>query len=132
MGSAYTDAAETQSVTNESITVDYDNLTAVEAADEAVRFNETVTVYNSTDAELVATTDYTWHAGNGSVEWHNTTATFDGEDAAISYEYDDQDEETKDMASVLEKVLLTAGVGLLLFGGVVVLGWLDMLPGGGR
>lgn len=131
-GAAYTNAAKTQTVTNESITVDYSAATPVDATDEAVSFGSSVTVFNSSDTQLTNGTDYTWHPSNGSVTWHDTSLTTDGETAAITYDYDVQDDNTQAIAGVLRMGIYAAGLGLLLFGGLSLLGWLDAIPGGIR
>lgn len=82
---AYVDGADRQSVTNESITVDYTDQQPV--AESGVTYDQTVTVYNSSGAELAAGTDYAWNATAGNVTFSNTSATSDGATATISYQY---------------------------------------------
>jgi hypothetical protein len=82
---AYVDGADRQSVTNESITVDY--ATPQSVSESGLEYDDTVTVYNSSGAQLDAGTDYEWNATSGNVTFQNTSATTDGETASISYQY---------------------------------------------
>jgi hypothetical protein len=82
---AYADGADRQSVTNESITVDYSGPQSV--AESGLEYDDTVSVTNSSGAELAAGTDYDWNATAGNVTFQNTSATSDGETATISYQY---------------------------------------------
>jgi hypothetical protein len=82
---AYVDGADRQSVTNESITVDYSAPQSV--SESGLEYDDTVSVYNSSGAELAAGTDYDWNATDGTVTFQNTSATADGEAATISYQY---------------------------------------------
>lgn len=132
VGAQYNDVTNTYQVTNESITVDYQNATPVANADIAVSFNSTVTVYNASDVELVNNTDFTWHPTNGSVTWHDTANTVDGEQATISYNYTTQSSESRALAGVMSTVMRIGAYLTLVFVSVVLLGWLDLIPGTGR
>lgn len=88
-GAAYQDTPEEVHTTeNETIVVDYQNKTAVDAPDYALTFYDNESVYNSSGAELVEGTDYTWNTSTGEVTWKNTSSTSDGENATITYSYD--------------------------------------------
>lgn len=131
-GAAYTESAETVAVDNETVTVDYDNPSVVSAADDAISFSSDVTVRNASDAVLENETDYTWRPVNGTVAWHNTTATTDGESATISYAYDAHSQRSQDLAAVLNAGLFPLALAFLVFAALAVLGWVDLVPGGGR
>lgn len=83
----YETAVDDYSVTNESITVDYSDPVQVAETGVAYTHNDTVTVYNSSDALLVPGTDYDWNATSAAVTWYDTANTTDGETASITYDY---------------------------------------------
>lgn len=131
-GASFSDATHVFTVEGESITVDYDDPVAVDSADVAVSFYDNETVYNASGDPLVEGTDYEWNTDNGSVTWFDTAATTDAETGSIDYAYDAPSERSRDLASVLSIGGYGLALALLLFGGVVVLGWLGLIPGGGR
>lgn len=106
--------------TNESITVDYSQTVQVDQTGDAFSYNDTVTVYNSSDAELVEGDDYTWYASNGSVAWFDTANTTDGEQASISYDYTAPPESNRAMGGVLKAV----GIGLTMLLVLLVGQWI--------
>jgi hypothetical protein len=111
-------AGETSTVTNESITVDYGNLTYV--SQDAGSYDSNVMVYDSGDTELTEGMDYDWYANNGSVGWYNTTETTDGETATITYSYTTGG--TGPYASVIDDVTNLSGAAFaILIVGFVVL-----------
>ena len=129
-GAAQSDATRDFSVTNESVTVDFSNATPVDSTDVAVSFNDSVTVYNSSDTELTNGTDYEWHPGNGSVSWFDTPNLVDGETATISYTHQAPSEGSRELGGVLSTAFRGGALLLLLFAGLAVLDWLDLVPGG--
>lgn len=82
---AYVDGADRQSVTNESITVDYTSPQSV--SESGLEYDDTVAVYNSSGAQLDAGADYEWDATAGNVTFQNTSTTSDGETATVTYQY---------------------------------------------
>jgi hypothetical protein len=114
-------AGETTTVTNESVTVDYDNLSYVQYNDSSYDLSDNVTVYDSGDVELAEGTDYNWYSSNGSLEWINTTETTDGETATVTYDYTSGGA-TGPYASVIGDVTdLSAAAFAILIVGFVVL-----------
>ena len=114
MNIGYETATDEFTVTNESITVDYTEPVPVDEPDvDLVTYNETVNVYNSTDALLESDTDYVWHADNGTVEWIDTNATTDGETATISYDYDAPPESNQAAYGVIQ--IISIGLVFIVF-----------------
>jgi len=113
----YEQSFEDVDVTNESITVDYNNLVFVNEEPTEGEYEETVTVYNDTDALLTDGTDYEWYASNGSVKWYDTNATQAGEAAAISYTYEDPTEDQAAMSGALRAISLALVFVLFLLVG---------------
>lgn len=109
MNVGYETAVDDFDVTNESITVDYTDPVPVDERGTAYTYNETVQVYNSSDALLVEGTDYNWLASNGTVEWLDTANTTSGETASISYDYTAPPEENEAAFGIIEIV----GTGLV-------------------
>lgn len=129
-GAAFEDAGGTHTIEDEAILVDYNEATEVSVAASGVSFHSDVNVVDNFDNALDDSTDYTWHANNGSVEWFDTQATDAGQTVYISYAYDGQSDQTRDVAAVLELFLWVGGLGLVLAGGLVVAGWLSGIGGG--
>jgi len=95
---AYVDGTDRQSVTNESITVDYNVPQSV--AESGLEYDDTVAVYNSSGDKLAAGSDYAWNATAGNVTFQNTSATTDGETASISYQYRSASEQHETRAGI--------------------------------
>lgn len=106
-----------ETVTNESITVDYSQAVAVDTQPDPVEYGGTVTVYNTTGAELAAGTDYDWHAENGTVTWYDTNATADGETASITYDYATPTEDQEAAGGVVKVVGIVLVLLLILLAG---------------
>jgi len=88
VGAQYDQTAdENYTVTNESITVDYGNATAVDPPTKASSFDASVTVRNSAGDTLTEGQDYDWDPDDGAVTWYDTPDTTDGETASIDYGY---------------------------------------------
>lgn len=141
VSATYEDAEEHVIVTNESFVQDVGNWTPVDAADEAglIRFNDTVTVYNSSGSELTEGTDYEWAPANGSVLISDTASTTDGASASVTYEYDRRPEQSTAMLAPLRTLFEIGGVlPLAVGGGALLVGaqWLRSATatasGGGR
>lgn len=120
LGQSDRQAAEPQSVTNESLTVNYSAPTAVDNGEPRYGWNDSVTVYNASGNQLQDGTDYEWNSSTGEVTWFNTSATTDGETASISYTYEQRDATTAGLASlfgggyyVLGLLVLVIGIGLV-------------------
>lgn len=117
---------DAESVTNESITVNYSDTVQVSQTGWGYEYNDSVTVYNSSGVELVDGTDYEWYQDNGSVAWFDTPDTTDGETATISYTYEKPPESSKAMATTVSA--LGGVLGMLLF--AVIGSWLFDIVGG--
>lgn len=116
---AYAAGGERVSVANESITVDYSGTQSVD--ESGLQYDDSVTVRNSSGAVLDAGTDYEWNATDGSVAFQNTSATTDGSEAAISYQYRQETDQGQAVAGVLSGLGKFVTFGLLLLGGGYVL-----------
>lgn len=94
-------------------------------------FNDSVTVYNSSDVELTEGTDYRWNETEGTIFFENTPNTTDNAQFNITYTYFSNPPETRELDRVLDTI--TGGLGqmgyfaggialvvfLLAFGGFV-------------
>lgn len=98
----------TSTVTNESMTVDYDELVPVDNVDTSESFYDNETVYAADGSQLTEGTDYTFNASSGYVNWTDTTSTTDGEEAAITYTYDHKSDEGYRWGAPVK-----AGIGIL-------------------
>lgn len=128
---AYADSGQIQEVNNESITVDYSQSVAVD--EDGFNYSDSVTVRNSNDTVLEEGVDYSWDAGNGTVEWFNTSATSDGEAASISYSVEQRNQATKVAAAAIKPLGQLVWVSLFattLFG-VLRIATLNGGKGGG-
>lgn len=97
-GPAYVSGADRVSVTNESITVDYDTPQSVD--EEGLEYADAVTVRNASGDELAAEA-YRWNTTSGNVTFQNTSTTTEGESATISYQYRAADEQHETRAGIL-------------------------------
>ena len=87
-GAAYDDTPENDQVrTNETVTADVGNYTAVPQPDYALRFYDNETFVNSSGTTLQEGTDYEWNASDGTVLFYGTAAVDDGEDNTADYAY---------------------------------------------
>jgi hypothetical protein len=119
---------------NESLTQQVGIYQLVDAAEDeyTAGFNDTVTVYNSSDVELTEGTDYEWNSTDGTILFTNTASTSDGAAANITYQYQENTEAVKTLdgpvgavvSAVGELPLLAAGLGLssILIGLAVFVG----------
>ncbi len=112
---AYADSGQVSEIDNESITVDYSQDVAVDV--DGHEYGDDEVVRNSNDTVLEEDVDYRWDAGNGTIEWINTSATSDGESASVSYSVEQRSQATKLAANVLTP--LGAIVWVSLFGAVL-------------
>jgi hypothetical protein len=85
---ALTSAAESFTNTNETWTPNAGSVTALDDSKlDGADYEETVTVYNSSDVLMSNQTDYTWFAGNGTIK-ALSGGDLDGEaSATVSYNY---------------------------------------------
>lgn len=124
---AANDNTVTETVTNESVTIGFDQPSAVEPPTEALGFEPNATVFNSSDTELVNGTDYEWRPSDGTIAWFDTANTTDGETATVTYQFEARTQRTRDINGVmfafgkaLPYLVLIAGVGAVFrYGG----GW---------
>lgn len=105
-------------VSDEPVTQDVGNWTAVDAADDpaATEFyeNETVRVGGT---PLDEGTDYEWNSTNASIYWYNTVDTTDGGSATVDYAYREHSETD---ARIHELVSIPVGsVGLFVLAPVI-------------
>lgn len=110
--SAQDQAASTeQEVTNETLVQRYGVWQLVDKAtgEYTAGFNNTVTVYNNSSAELVAGTDYEWNATDGTITFYDTASTNDGEQATITYQYEENTDAVKDLSGPLGPVVFGLG-----------------------
>lgn len=102
----------TQSVTNETVTADYNNsfdLTGYQIDASSV----TVYGYNDTSSsyETAPSGDYSVNTGPGTIEFNNSSTLIqDGEDVKVTYDYQSTNETT-----TLVLGFLPVGVGVLIF-----------------
>lgn len=116
VGASVPTTAQPSTVQNESLTVDYTTPTPVDEQ-QVTEYFDNETVYNATDAELAAGTDYEFNTSTGEVEWFNTSATAKGEAAAITYTYTRPSDRTLGISTTLGYVARGLIV-LVLLGGV--------------
>ena len=74
-------------------------------------FNESVTVYNSSDVQLTEGTDYEWNETEGTILFYSTANTQDGASYNITYTYFENTGDVKTLAGPLE--VLTIAIGNL-------------------
>lgn len=119
---ALADGAQTETVTNESLTVDYGNESTVSLS--GVTYSDTVEIV-ANDTTLEDGTDYEWNSTIGNVTWIDTSATSDGDDALINYSVDQVTAESQQYADVLSilvlplALLITLLLGLSAIGGIL-------------
>jgi len=113
-------AQENATVTNETLTQEAGTYQLVsQATDEfTTGFNDSVTVYNSSDVELTAGADYRWNATDGAILFESSPRTQDGASANITYQYQQNTAGVQEVSGPLNTI--TANMGLLatLGGGV--------------
>lgn len=104
----------------ENTTVDYDQNYTLEDNDVYEYTSLTVTA-NGT--QLSEGTDYTFDADNGTIDWLDTLATTDGDDATVEYDYTDHDETTSNQRRLLQTIATPVGflAMLIAFGYLLVL-----------
>lgn len=124
-------AAGTQPVTetNESVVIDYDSSTRVSAAMSRYTqgFEDNETVYNSSGAELVEGTDYTWNTTSGAVTFKNTANTTEGNTANVTYTYQQNTEEIRQSEPGVRALIEAVGgpivfAPLITFAGLILIG----------
>lgn len=114
------DGATTTTVTDESITVDYQNTTSV--AEDGVSYNQTVTI-TVDGTTLTDGTDYDWNATTGAVTWYNTSATSDGETALIDYGVEQVTESSRQLADITTILLVVLALIFTLIMGMTAIKW---------
>lgn len=123
LNAAYSDATVTETIDNESLTVDYSVPADLEASDVVSYGN--ATVFNSTGAELAAGTDYDYDQSNGTVQFLNTANTTSGNTATVTYDYETRQDAAAGVAtllapmgSILGWLLMAAALGAVLLYGL--------------
>ena len=116
-------ATEQVTVTNETVTQDVGNWTAVDAADkEGVKgFLDNEVVYNSSDTELTEGTDYEWNETDGTIKFLSTASTTDGNNANITYTYDYMGDDQVSTVQRISQAMLLGGVVIIVLFAAVVL-----------
>jgi len=120
---AYGDATVSETIDNQTVTVDYTNDSQLNATDVVEYGN--ATVFNASGAQLVEGTDYTYDQRNGTIDWVNTTATTGGSTATVTFDYVTHQQEARLVATIVEPLSAVmgllpwlAGVGAVLYYGV--------------
>lgn len=116
----------TYAVSDETMIVDYDEPVSVNTS--APEYNDSVTI-TADGTPLVAGTDYSWNASNGTVAFVNTSATVEGDQSLIDYEYAERTQETRLVGNVLTPWGTILSM-LAVFG--LVVGGYNFAVGGGR
>jgi hypothetical protein len=99
----------------ESVTVDYDNASSV--SESGLRYSTSVDVVNDTGGELTAGEDYEWNETAGELRFLNTSATSDGGNATVTYQYRAATEQQRTVAGVINSLGLPLVVLLFLLAG---------------
>lgn len=116
MNVAYQQTGDPTTVQNDTYTVDYQDPTQLDHDPGVTAWNDSITVYNESDAQLDGGADYVYDAENGSVEWVNSSATTDGSTVSISYGYAVPSQTTKNVRQVFGNLAPVLGLGLLAAG----------------
>jgi len=120
------DATTLESVTNESVTVNYSVDSQVNASYPRV-FLDNETITDSGGATLTEGTDYDWNTSTGNITWYNTLQTSEGEQAHIDYAFRRPTTGTRLNGGILR--VFGGLVGVLLL--VVGVGAMWNISGGG-
>lgn len=125
VGAEYQSAPETvESVSNESITADLNNDTAVDSPSYALRYYDNETVRNSTGHQLTEGSDYEWNTSTGEISWYNTSSVDDGEAMEVDYSYDAKTQKARTVKSVfsaLFEVILPSSILVIVAMTVIAL-----------
>lgn len=125
---AYADAGTTQTVTNETIVVENDSYTSVDAGSPPYLDNETVHYNGSTVDE----SNYDWATGNGSLKaTGGTLAAESPANATITYSYTEAGPWTRGATDVLYVFFAVFGILLVWVGGSFTTGAMGGLRNGG-
>lgn len=113
-----------QSVTNESIIVEYDAWQQVDAAqdDAFVKSFDNETVRNSTGATLTEGTDYEYNASDGTIIFLSTSSTTEGNTGEIDYDHVSHTDETQRWHDVIAPIVRRFPVLILVAPVVFVVG----------
>lgn len=116
------DGADRQpvNVTNESIVQEVGlwQFTNKALEDDTAGFRSNVTVFNSSDHELVEGTDYEWNETDGTVTYFNTQNVTDGNTGNISYTYLENTRQVSVLSRVIDPVVGFVSWSPLLVGGL--------------
>lgn len=113
---AQNDAPATdRNVTNESLVQEYDSYQFVDNATNqyTAGFNDSVTVYNQSNHELVEGQDYEWNSTDGTILYLSSPNTTEGNTSTISYTYQYNTQDVRDVSRPLTAI--TESFGLVAF-----------------
>jgi hypothetical protein len=119
---ALEDAGEDRVVTNETWTPDAGNVTTLDESNrDGAYYAQNATVYDETDTEMDAGTDYEWVAGNGTVRARSGGGLDGDSEATISYAFSQTTAEQRQLAGALGELpqmlglVLPAALAFLFF-----------------
>jgi hypothetical protein len=100
---------------SESLTVDY--ASNVSVSESGLRYAESVTIRNSSGGELEPDSDYVWLAGDGAVEFKNTSATTSGGTVEIEYQYREAGDRQRTTAAIVKTLNIPLVLVIFLLAG---------------
>lgn len=104
-------------------------LTDNSTAQYTAGFNDTVSVYNSSDVELEEGTDYEWNSTDGAVLFKDTESTEDGQTYNITYTYFQNTEQVRELSGPLDVITIGTGHAAYLAAGLAMVVFLLILGG---
>jgi len=123
--------SDARNVTNETIPQEYDAYQFVDKAllEYTAGFNDSVTVYNSSDVELEQGTDYEWNDTDGTIRFLNTPKTDESNPATITYQYQWNTQRVREVSGPLSVVTDAIGKMGLFAGGLSLVVFLVVTGG---
>jgi len=100
---------------SESLTVDYANNASV--SESGLRYDERVTITNSSGGELEPGTDYVWLVEEGAIDFRNTSATTSGETVQIEYQYREAGDRQRTTAAIVNTLNIPLVLVIFLLAG---------------
>ncbi len=96
---------------NETLVVEYDAYQYVNKSQEefTTGFNNTTVRAFADGSELTRGTDYAWNTTDGTIIFHNTAATTEGENASVTYDYYRNTERVQEASGPLMIVVEAVG-----------------------
>lgn len=115
-------AREPVQVTNETISQQTGIWQFVKNAtvDSTAGFNESVTAYNASGAELVKGVDYEWNASDGTIQYIDTANVTDGATGNISYIYFKNTPDVQVLSQIIDPIVTLVSHSPLLVGGLAL------------